>query len=317
MSALLEKSPADLLNNCVKSRVMIVEDNLISRTFLETQIESAGHTVLHAENGLDAINALKAAPDIADVILMDREMPVMDGLTAVKRIKSEPEFSKIPIIMITGSDTDEAIDEGLNAGVFYYLTKPVREETLNSVLAAAVREVEKRKALKSELSKHQAGFDLMTTFRFELKTIEDANRLCGFIASCFPEPARVVTGICELMINAVEHGNLEIGYELKTQLLQGGNLKREISRRLSLPEYKDRVATVSVVKKEDNIYFMVEDEGKGFDWKKYIRIDPSRAGDSHGRGIALAALSSFDKLQYNDSGTKAIGTVSFQEQLDW
>ncbi len=317
MTQVQEQKRSDLLNLSRETRVMIVEDNLISRTFLEAQILQEGHTVVHAEHGLDAITKLTENPESVDVILMDREMPVMDGLTAVKRIKSEPKLRNMPVIMITGTDTDDAIDDGLNAGVFYYLTKPVKEEMLRSVLSAAVREVENREKVQTELSKHRAGFDLMTSFRFELKTLEHVNKLSGFIASCFPDPARVVTGVSELLVNAIEHGNLEIGYESKYTLLQANNWETEVQRRLLLPKYADRVVSASVVKKQDGIYLVVEDQGEGFDWKKYVRVDPSRAGDSHGRGIALAAMSSFDKLQYNEKGNKAVAIITQGDSLEW
>ena len=65
------------------------------------------------------------------------------------------------------------------------------------------------------------------------------------------------------------------------------------------------------------MYVVITDQGDGFDWKKFMRIDPSRAGDNHGRGIAQANATSFDKLTYNDKGNQVIAFVGLEKQLEW
>jgi two-component system cell cycle response regulator len=57
--------------------------------------------------------------------------------------------------------------------------------------------------------------------------------------------------------------------------------------------------------------------GPGFDWKKYMVIEPSRAKDNHGRGIAQARAMSFDRLSYNDTGNQVVGFVSKTSQIEW
>jgi anti-sigma regulatory factor (Ser/Thr protein kinase) len=127
----------------------------------------------------------------------------------------------------------------------------------------------------------------------------------------------VLPGLAELMINAVEHGNLEIGYERKSQLLESGTWKEEIARRLEDEKYWERSAEAVLSRKEDGIYFVVTDQGEGFNWQRYMMIDPSRAGDNHGRGIAQANAVSFDKLAYNAKGNQVVAFVSSHQQLEW
>ena len=105
-------------------------------------------------------------------------------------------------------------------------------------------------------------------------------------------------GLTELLVNAVEHGNLEISYDEKTELTRERALQREISRRLALPAYRDRVAAVRFERSGGRVQVEICDQGPGFDPEPYLTIDPRRVFDSHGRGIAIAKLLSFDRLEY-------------------
>ena len=147
--------------------ILAVEDDLLSMKFLEAQISELGHNMLRAENGQQALNLLEEKKGQIDVVLMDREMPVMDGLQAVKHIKKNPKLRNIPVVMVTGSDTHQEMKEGLDAGVFYYLTKPVDERMLQSVLSAAVREADQARTLAEELGKHKTSFHLIDTCKFK------------------------------------------------------------------------------------------------------------------------------------------------------
>lgn len=297
--------------------ILAVEDDPLSMRFLEAQITGLGHTMMMAQDGKIAISVLEAHASEIDVVLMDREMPVMDGLTAVKRIKDNPALRNIPVIMVTGADSMTEMKEGLDSGVFYYLTKPVEEEMLRSVLSAAVREAKQSKTLAEELGKHRTSFNLIDTCKFKFSTLSEAESLAAFIANCFPDPIHVLPGLGELLINAIEHGNLGIGYTMKTKLVEAGTWRAEIERMQKLPEHINKIATATIAHKEDGTYVIIEDQGQGFDWRKYMKIDPARAGDNHGRGIAQANATSFDKLSYNDTGNKAVAFVGAKKQLEW
>ncbi len=298
-------------------KVLAVEDESIAMEFLDAQIANLGHEAIHAQNGQQAIDLLKDASGSIDVVLMDREMPVMDGLTAIRLIKKNPALRHIPIIMVTAATSTRDMEEGLNAGVFYYITKPVKEAMLRSVLAAAAQEARQAKRLHEELNRHRTSFDLIQTCRFQFRTLQEAESLAAFIAHCFPDPVRALPGLGELLVNAIEHGNLAIGYETKSQLIENQTWREEIARRQALPENAQKVASATIARKDDGVYAIVEDEGNGFHWKPFLHIDPARAGDSHGRGIAQANATSFDKLTYNETGNKAIAFSSKQRDLEW
>lgn len=297
--------------------ILAVEDDILSMNFLQAQIMELGHEIMTAHNGEAALRLLHQHGNEIDVVLMDREMPIMDGLTTVRMMKDDAALRHIPVVMVTGADSLQEMKEGLDAGVFYYLTKPVEEDMLRSVLAAAVREAQQTRTLSEELGKHRTGFHLIQTCKFKFQTLSEAESLSAFIANCFPDPARVLPGLGELLINAVEHGNLGMGYDRKGELVERGTWRAEVERLQKLPEHQNKYAEAAIAHKEDGTYVVITDEGRGFAWKKYMQIDLSRAGDNHGRGIAQANALSFDRLAYNDTGNQAVAFVSKTKPLQW
>ena len=124
-----------------------------------------------------------------------------------------------------------------------------------------------------------------------------------------PEPDLVIVGIIEIIINGLEHGNLGVGYKLKTELLKQGTWTEEVERRLLLPENEGKSVSASIEKTDDEIRFEFSDDGEGFDYKSYLDFDPMRSQDLHGRGIALAKAVVFDELSYLDGGSKVVASI--------
>jgi CheY-like chemotaxis protein len=296
---------------------LIVDDERIALMFLERQVRDLGCEILTATNGQEALDLLRARSTEIDVVVLDREMPILDGIALVKRTRQDPALRRIPIIMVTGIDQPEQVREGIDAGVFYYLTKPIDAVLLRSVLNGAFREVEQQQRLHVELRKHRTGFGLIQTCKFRFRTLDEVEDLALFMANCFPKPDRILPGLFELMVNAVEHGNLGIGYQTKTALLNAGTWREEVERRLELPENCERHGEAVIARKNDGLYVVVTDQGQGFAWREYMHVDPARASDNHGRGIAQANMLSFDQLKFNDQGNRAVGFVRGDPDLDW
>ncbi|MGE0109952.1 MAG: response regulator, partial [Bdellovibrionales bacterium] len=252
-----------------------------------------------------------------DAIILDRELPDINGLDLAKELQNNNDTKKIPIIMQTGSDQPEEIREGIEAGVYYYLSKPLNTDVLQSILDAAVKESIRRRSLAQELTRFGASFSLIEVCNFKYRTLEEAEALSAFLANCYPERDRVVSGIAALLINAVEHGICAIGYGLKGTLVNASRLNEEINKRLSLSKNRNQYVDVTYRRDEGELYLNIRDPGEGFDWKKYIQIDPSRSLDNHGRGIALAASVSFDRILYNDKGNEVTAYVRLEKPLDW
>lgn len=102
-------------------RILVVEDDANIRYILKYNLELDGHEVELAENGAQALEKLEPLPEL---ILLDVMMPVMNGLEACAKIKSNPATKGVPIFMITAKSQLADIEEAFRAGANDYLTKP-------------------------------------------------------------------------------------------------------------------------------------------------------------------------------------------------
>lgn len=297
-----------------QTTILVVDDNPTTLHLLSSLLKKSNYQTLLATNGVEALEVLSKNQQIIDVVLLDRMMPLMDGMEVTRQMLVDPVLKYIPIVMVTAADKPEEISEGIKAGVFYYLTKPIERNTLLSIVSAAVKEVRQRKILQAEMRRNKLSFGLLEVAKSSLRTMEEAQSLASFLANCFPDPERALTGISELLTNAIEHGNLGINYDDKTELMNKEEWSQEVERRLQLQEYKDKKVVVIFEKKQDTHYLQITDEGKGFNWKGFMEFDPSRASHNHGRGIAMANKLAFDRLVYNKTGNQVTAIMESPEE---
>jgi CheY-like chemotaxis protein len=104
-------------------KILLVEDNEMNRDMLSRRLERKGFQVLTAVDGAEGVAlAVSAAPDL---ILMDMDLPVLDGWDATRRLKAEPATQSIPVIALTAHAMADDRDKALAAGCDDYDTKPV------------------------------------------------------------------------------------------------------------------------------------------------------------------------------------------------
>ncbi len=298
-----------------KINILVVAEAKISNSMIHAQMKESGHNVMMASRGEQMLAIAQGKINNIDVILIDCELDVDNILMNVRNIKSTSQ-NNIPIIMMIDEHDATAMQQGVEAGIFYYVTKPLQQNMLQSVLQAAITDLHQEKLLHNELAKHQTSFHLVDSCRFSFKTLAQAESLAAFMANCFPNPKRVLLGLGELLINAVEHGNLGIGYARKSELIASGLWRKEVELRLQLSKYSLKSATATIIRKTDGVYLTIEDMGEGFAWQEYMELNPTRASDNHGRGIALANATSFDRLTYNKIGNKVIGFMENERIFD-
>ena len=298
--------------------ILAVDDDRVMLMTLEAKLKEIGYRVITAINGTLACEAIKKFHIELDAILLDRMMPDMDGLQVVEWIKQQSDLTKPPIIMQTGANSPDQIQEGIDAGVFYYLIKPIQVKIFKSVVASAVKESQRKRALNNELGKHTSSFKLINDMVIKLKTLQEAENVACFIANCFPDSDIILPGIAELIINSVEHGNLAISYNDKSMLINNGNWREELERKGNLDEYKNKFVEVHFREEVDKYMMKITDQGEGFLWHKYLNLDPARALDSNGRGIAKANMI-FSKLQYNQKGNQVMASLNKSEttSINW
>ena len=122
--------------------LLLVEDNELNAEIAETLLSDEGAAVTVAKDGSQAVNIFKEKPEGSfDAILMDIMMPVMDGLTATKKIRTlnHPDAKKIPIIAMTANAFKEDKEKCLAAGMNAHLAKPIEIENVKKVLCEQIR----------------------------------------------------------------------------------------------------------------------------------------------------------------------------------
>jgi hypothetical protein len=204
----------------------------------------------------------------------------------------------------------DALEPGLHARALLHdvqclprsLAPALRDELLR---AAVTRSADRRRADAMLSSAARAA----TCARFVVRTLEQAEGLSSLLAMCCPEPERRVGGFLELLINAIEHGNLEVTGPQKRELLAEGRWYSELLARLEDPRYASRVVRVTLDRRPAGVAFSIEDDGAGFDAKAVMERELTQGDTRHGRGIALARLMSFDELTYEGRGNRVVGRI--------
>jgi len=164
-------------------------------------------------------------------------------------------------------------------------------------------------SIREFVASHKSAVGRMLRGVFEIRSLQEAEKLSSMLATHCPNPEKVAVGIWELLANAVEHGNLEISFEEKAALLERGGFAAEIDRRLSLPQYANRVVLVDFELTADGIHLTVTDEGHGFDFTHFLNSDTA-AARPNGRGIVIASRLCFDRLTYHGSGNRAEALIA-------
>lgn len=110
------------------AKILVVDDDEIFLNIIEDILINEGHDVVLAENGELGIEAARSQSP--DLIFMDISMPVMDGLEAIRQLKSDKKTKATPILAVTSSSTQACYDEIYEAGGDGYLSKPITPEQL-------------------------------------------------------------------------------------------------------------------------------------------------------------------------------------------
>ncbi|MGE5342296.1 MAG: diguanylate cyclase [Candidatus Omnitrophota bacterium] len=126
--------------------ILVAEDNVIARKYLEKVLINAGYTVVSAENGQEAVELFSKR--FFPIVLTDWMMPEMNGLEVCKFIRERPQKRYVFIVLLTANDTKEDIITGLEAGADDYLTKPINHAELIARLNSGMRILELEKNLR-------------------------------------------------------------------------------------------------------------------------------------------------------------------------
>lgn len=247
-----------------------------------------------------------------DIVITELFLPEGAGFVVTKELRQRRETC--PVIVMAQDAPESVAVQALRFGAIDYLHKPIAEEELAQALYRA------RKLLPGALA------DLSGVRRSECRLTVDSDpaHIPGILswlikttASTLPELRRLHLrgALQELLINAVEHGNLEISYSEKQQALAQDEYDALIARRLAQPRFRNRQVTVHVLYERDapRMVYRIVDEGAGFLWPSLLTQSGDAIGvkEGSGRGIFLTR-SLFPSLEYNERGNEATITVPLE-----
>jgi chemosensory pili system protein ChpA (sensor histidine kinase/response regulator) len=114
--------------------IMVVDDSLSVRRVLANRLNAVGWKPIQAKDGLDALEQLQASPRLPDTILLDIEMPRMDGYEFLSALRKNPDYAAIPVVMITSRAGQKHRDRAFESGANEYLVKPYQDDQLLSLI---------------------------------------------------------------------------------------------------------------------------------------------------------------------------------------
>lgn len=125
-------------------RLLVVDDNSVNRRVLQRALEALGHETVPASDGRMALSLLDEQG--FEAVLLDIEMPVLDGFETLQRIKANERLSRLPVIMVSGLEDIESVVRCIDLGAVDYLTKPFNKSVLRARVDAALAEKRTRDA---------------------------------------------------------------------------------------------------------------------------------------------------------------------------
>ena len=286
--------------------MLIAEDDAHALAELERLMARPGNEVRGVRDGAAALSAFEGfGPEL---VLSAVEMPTMSGLELLAEIRKRT--CDTIVVMMTAEDGDEPGLQAMRLGANGCLRKPCRSPDLLSLTQRHARTAECRKGDGSRDGQ-------LLRREFTLQVENRLERLPAVVNSLSAEIGQgqrdldVHLGLMELLVNAVEHGNLEITPEQKEAALQRtGGLARLYEERLADPRLSCRRVTVRFTEDAAGTReWLIRDEGRGFDWQA-LPESPEAPGEGRlsGRGVFLCRML-FDRLEYSGAGNVVRATM--------
>lgn len=282
--------------------VLIVDPCRETQAQILDHMQNRGFSVITANDPAAALATIElTAPDI---VLTDSFLPEGGGLALTKTLRGRQ--VPCPVIVMAKDRSEQAVIHALRAGAVDFLQKPIGVEELAHALQRA---------------RYLLPADMLETpglVRADYTLTIDSNpaHIPGIVSWLLRATAGSLSDttqlhlrgtLQELLLNAVEHGNLEISYQVKQRALDQNRFNQLVQERLAQPRLAKRTVTIHVHcdRRAGVLEYRLADQGKGFQWRSLLHqaAHACNAEDISGRGIFLAQ-SLFPGLQYNDRGNE-------------
>lgn len=287
------------------SRVLVVEDSSTQAMELRFLLEDAGFGVDVAGDGVEALASLRhGLPELPDVIVTDLQMPRMDGLALVQAVRCE--HPTVPVVLVTAHGSEEIAARALRSGAASYVPKRYLErdiaEVIRQIIAMNAPDPEHARVLETlEEARYRFALDNDESLVLPLiRRLEDVVLEMGVCDRA--ELIRVAVALREAIVNAIDHGNLELDSELRQD---DERIYRDLGdKRRGQSPYCDRRVRIDVAVSRTQATFAVRDEGPGFDPSKLPDpTDPANLCRIGGRGLLLVRTL-MDQVAFNATGNE-------------
>ena len=291
------------------NRVMIIDDQDSSREYLARIIQHENLDPVSCSTLADAGQALQEHPD--DFLLVITRLKLADGdsLELMREIGSE--LPAPPPFIVIGSGSRPEIIQAFSHGARDFFTEPYNPRKISAALDRARQQAlkeERKVTVYQHLREKSLAFVIANRLELVQPLVEVLTAEIG--SSCrlsTRQLAGMGMGLHELLVNAIEHGNLEIPSRLKER----PDYLQYLKRRAETMPYRERRVGLKVRITPEGFSCTVSDQGPGFDWRNLPRPgDPENLAKAHGRGIIMAG-SFFDEFIFNEAGNEITVKKSF------
>lgn len=290
--------------------VLVVDPCQDTQTEILGHMQERGFSVIAVSDPVAALATIELTTP--DIVVTDLFLPDGGGLTLTKRLRHR--LSPCPVIVMSEQQSEQAVIHALRAGAVDYLRKPIGVEELSHALQRA----------RQQLSIDVEGLSGVLHSEYSLTMESDPAHIPGIVSWLLRATAGMLSDttrlhlrgtLQELLLNAVEHGSLDISYHGKREAIAQNRFSELVRERLVQSRLTPRSVTIHVHCDQlaHTLDYTIADEGRGFDWRGVLSRAhiPCDAEDASGRGIFLAR-SFFPSLRFNDQGN----AVTFSVPLD-
>ncbi|WP_167730350.1 ATP-binding protein [Terasakiella sp. SH-1] len=286
---------------------LVVSDNPDFRSLVVCGLEGENLHTEFVDNFGELERILQEENNNVSTVITEIPDDLFDFERKLRVIKRKDYGKYIPIIGLLAEKRDKS--EIARQLFFHILTVPLHDHMLAHTIEAGKSDYRRYQSLLGEVSSRTSAIGLIKSGNFTLKSLQQAEALTTMLSLACPDPSAVSLGLSELLVNAIEHGNLEISYVEKSQLLENGKWDEEIKKRMKDAKYASRFVEVSFKRETAQIDITITDQGNGFEWKNFVNSNPDQFTSKHGRGIAIAIAMGFNKLTYNEKGNQVTATI--------
>ena len=287
----------------MKKNVIVLDDDINILNIMKKYLIKLGFNPILSNEPKDFFKKVKQfSPEtvIIDLILNNNKI----GFEIIEETKRIDNY--ITIVGLSGYSNKENIIKAMECGATFFLSKPFNFSELKDLFSKII--LQRQYIDMSTIDTQSIEYEKrIVNINNDINLIHPTiNQLLFLFKHILKDEAeKIRVGLFEALMNAIEHGNLEIDYETKRKALQNGNFDELIISRLLNDDTINKQITITMEfnKKDSTLIFSIKDQGKGFDWQKYLYESDIDSDQFNGRGIRIMRYA-FDEIVYNNKGNE-------------